>query len=139
VTIHTKIEAADWSKTSKARAILDALRPEDLRVTRRLSFTGPDRFVLTGPVLERLNRLRSDHTAEVFGLSFADAEAAGLVHDYMALWRSQPEPEAALAERFGDPNRMGFRSDATDGQIFASDGAWTSEWRAQFPRKERAA
>jgi len=130
-----------WTDTAEARALLARIRPDDLSVAYRFSAgLSPDRFVLTGAAVTRLRNLITTHVEQLMGCTRREAEAqdetGDRLMDWMRVWLAQPEPEDVLAQRFGDPNAMGFRRELG---ASVSDGRWTQVWRAQFPQRARAA
>ena len=102
-----------WTDTAEAQAILSGIRPDDLTVAFRFSAgLARDRFVLTGAIVTTLRNLVTAHVERVKGCTMKEAEANDPSGDelmaWVRAWVAQPEPEDALAQRFGDPNAMGF-------------------------------
>jgi hypothetical protein len=134
----TTTKPLHWSDTVAARRLIASLDPDKLGLAWHQPAVGERVMAIVGEapngegIAGELMKLRSAFADRLFGMTFLEASRQGRDGEYLALWSEQPEPQAALAEHFGDTMRfVGF-------SLNTAERLWRDEAKARLAMGEAA-
>lgn len=118
-----------WHHTPLARAVLASITPNDLSLYRAPAIVGEDYFEIIGTPVGMLRAIREATAIQALGCSFRTADEQGRAREFLAAMG--PEPQAVLADLFGEPPHYWRSHDAR-----AVEAAWKAGWPVE--RREAA-